>query len=98
LPKRYVLFRADVDFTGERIELLQSVLDSRYGKVKLIMVKGNPRAVIVKTTNEVAPLLRNAEPPLELGGERIETVMTSGAVGNLKRRALGAKADGQVLE
>jgi hypothetical protein len=94
--KRYLLLVAGTDLSEERLKELQATLDSRYGKVKLIQVRGNPRAVIVKTTNQVAPLMRDPSQPLMLAGEKVETVLTSGAVVNLKKRALEAKADGQV--
>lgn len=97
-PKRYVLLATQVDLSEERLEDLRASLEARYGKVKIIAVKGNPRAVIVKTTSEVAPLMRDQNHPLLLGGRKVESVLTSGAVGNLKRRALRARADGQVSE
>jgi hypothetical protein len=62
----------------------------------VIVVKGNPRAIIVKTTNEVAPLLREASGGIRVDGRRLETALTSGAVGKLKKRALEATADDQV--
>ncbi len=96
MSKRYVLLLADVDISEGQLKELQLMLEARHGKVKVIAVKGNPRAAIVKTTNAVAPLLRDQGHPIFLGGEKVESVLTSGAVGNLKRRALGAKADGQV--
>jgi hypothetical protein len=98
VPKRYVLLLAKDEITDRGLEELQDMLVSRYGNVKLISVKGNARAVIVKTTNEIAPLLRGPGNPLAFDGNRVEPILTSGAVGNLKRRALQAKADGQVSE
>ncbi len=96
MSKRYVLLVAGIDLSEERLKELQALLESRHGKMKMIAVSGNPRAVIVRTTNEVAPLLRDKGHPLFLGGKMVEPVLTSGAVGNLKRRALGGKPDGQV--
>jgi len=87
---------AETDITEEGAKQLKAILDSRYGNVKVIAVKGNPRAIIVKTTNEIAPLLREASGGLQLGGRRLETVLTSGAVGKLKKRALQARADDKV--
>lgn len=96
MSKRYVLFIAETEISDGEVKELQKVLEARYGRMKLIQVKGNPRAVIVKTTNEVAPLLRDRSHPLVVSGKKLETVLTSGAVVNLKKRALEAKADGQV--
>ncbi len=93
-----MLLVAETELSEDRIRELQEALDSRFGKVKLIPVRGNPRAVIVRTTNDVVPRMRDQEHPLLVGGRAVRPVSTSGAVGNLKRRALGAEADGQVPE
>ncbi len=98
MAKRYILLKSEAELTEERLKELQAKLDARYGKVRLIPVRGNARAVIVKTTNEVAPLLRDPDTTLLLDGKKVEPVLTSGAVGNLKRRALEAAAYGQVPE
>lgn len=98
MSKRYVLLVADRDLSdGDRSDLTQ-ILEGRHGKVTVIAVDRNPRAVIVKTTNSVAPLLRNMSGELELSGKRLVTVLTSGSIGKLKRRALGSdmNKDGKV--
>jgi hypothetical protein len=96
--KRYVLFTSeDVLTEGERKQLAE-ILERRYGKVKLIAVEGNPRAVIVKTTNATAPLLRDLDPELTIHEKRLKSVLTSGAIGKLKRRAAPAVANGKVHE
>lgn len=89
---------ADADLSEAERKGLSAILEGRHGKVKLIAVEGNPRAVIVKTTNEVAPLLRSPENGLAIGGKKLTSVLTSGAVGNLKRRASEAAANGKVHE
>ncbi len=76
--------------------LLEEAIGSRRGPAKAIAVKGNPRAVIVKTSNLVAPLLRGDGRDLHVGGKRLVSVLTSGAIGNLKKRATEAAANGQV--
>ena len=90
--------RADGDLGGHDFADLQRVLDARHGKVKVIEVPGDPRAVIVKTTNVEAPRLREDSPPLRVGGKDLKPVLTSGAVGKLKRNASGGTSDGQVSE
>jgi len=94
--KRYVLLVADGELSEAERKDLQAVLEARHGSVKLIFVRGNARAVIVRTTNDVVPLLRDPGRPLKVGGKKLETVLTSGAVGNLKRRASEATGHGQV--
>ena len=98
MSKRYVLFVADKELLDDDRRNLSVVLKRTYGKVTVIPVAKNPRAVIVKTTNSVAPLLREASGELQLGGKRLVTVSTSGSIGKLKSRASGGGAtkDGEV--
>jgi hypothetical protein len=98
MAKRYVLFLADEDLSAAERKELRRTLEERYPGAKVIEVERNPRAIILKTTNAVAPLLRvpGAEP--SVGGKKLKPVLTSGAVGNLKRRASEGRANGQVHE
>jgi hypothetical protein len=75
-----------------------SVLEKKGWKAKVLPVKGNPRALIVRTTNEFAPLMRGEGEGLRVGGQVLKSVLTSGAVGNLKRRASDATGNGEVHE
>jgi hypothetical protein len=96
--KRYVLLLAEGDLTESERRQLAEVLAKGYGQSKLIPVQGNPRAVIVKTTNETAPRLRNLPPGFAIQGKRLTPALTSGAIGKLKRRAALAAANGKVHE
>ena len=96
--KRYVLLVAGEDLTAEEVKELGSVVERRHPGAKVIQVEGNSRAIIIRTTNEVAPVLRTGEGALKVGGKELTPVLTSGAVGNLKRRASRAGDDGQVHE
>lgn len=94
--KRYVLFSSDVDLTEWRLAEMDAAFSGRGWKGKLIPVEGCPRAIIVKTTGEFAASMRGVvHIP---GGLEIRSVLTSGAVGNLKRRARETAANGQVHE
>jgi hypothetical protein len=98
MSKRYVLLVADGELSeGDRRDL-SLMLEGRLGKVTVITVKKNPRAVIVKTTNSVAPLLRQMSGELHLTGKRLMTVLTSGSIGKLKNRATDGETtrDGEV--
>jgi hypothetical protein len=98
MSKRYVLLVADGDLSeGDRRDL-SLMLEERHWKVTIIPVEKNPRAVIVKTTNSVAPLLREMSGELRLGGKGLVTVLTSGSIGKLKSRASDGetKRDGKV--
>jgi len=96
--KRYVLLTSTEALTEDDRKLLAEVLEKRYGKTKLIAVGGNPKAVIVKTNNNIAPRLRGLEPALSIQGKMLTSVLTSGAIGKLKRRATPAAANGKIHE
>ncbi|MDE1857660.1 MAG: hypothetical protein KGI26_01145 [Thaumarchaeota archaeon] len=96
-PKRYVLFIGDSSCSGSERDL-EEYFSLRYGPVKLISVDGNPRALIVRTTGPVAEQLKGRRDGFTVGGARLVPVLTSGAVGNLKRRAREEGSNGQVHE
>jgi hypothetical protein len=98
VSKRYVLFFADGDVSEGQIQSLQSSMEGVYGKVRVFGVKGVPKAVIVRTTNAAVPALRDPKANIVAGERRLVPVLTSGAVGNLKKRARGVGVDGQVHE
>ncbi len=91
-----MLFISSGALTKKDLGLLEEAVQSRRGPAKAIAVEGNPRAVIVKTSNLVAPLLRGEGGELHVGGKRLVSVLTSGAIVNLKKRAYEAAANGQV--
>jgi hypothetical protein len=98
MSKRYVLLVADAAISESDRKVLRSVIERRHPGDKLIEVQGNPRAVIVRTTNDVAPSFRTEDGAPFIGGRKLTAVLTSGAVGNLKRRAAEAATNGQVHE
>jgi hypothetical protein len=98
VAKRYVLLLADADLSDAETKQLSALLEERHPGARLIAVEDNPRAAIVKTTAEVAPLFRDPANRLTIGGKRLTPVLTSGAIGNLKRRASGGAANGKVHE
>jgi hypothetical protein len=91
-----VLLLSSADLSQEDIASVAGMIEKRHGPTKIISVRGNPRALIVKTSELVAPMLRGEELNLEVEGKRLVSVLTSGAIGNLKRRATGAEANGKV--
>jgi len=94
--KRYVLFASNAELTPADTKALSELLEGKYGKVRLIAVEGNPLVVIVKTTDDVVPLLREPGNTLKVGGKELSAVLTSGAVGKLKRKGAKAGAHGEV--
>jgi hypothetical protein len=96
VAKRYVLLMSEGEFSTEEIKRIGEILEGRYGKVKMIPLKENSKAVVVKTDNEVATKLKYPEWALVIGGKKVRPVLTSGAIVNLKRRASVAAANGQV--
>lgn len=95
MSKRYVLFTSDGALSEEDFREFGRILESRHGRLKLIAVKGNDRAVIVKSTNDVAPVMRESSGRLRVGGKTLTVVLTSGAVGKLKRAAQTAGTSGK---
>jgi hypothetical protein len=87
---------ADGELSPEEMKDLGEVLQKKYGKVKVIPLKENPHAIVVKTDNETAPELREPGCALIIGRRRIVAVLTSGSIGKLKRRASGAATNDQV--
>ncbi|MFI5404328.1 MAG: hypothetical protein ACHQYR_01210 [Candidatus Gagatemarchaeaceae archaeon] len=85
---------AEGPLTEEDCKTLGLILGQRHGKVKVIPVASNPRAIIVKTDNSVAPILRESSGQIRLSGMTLVTVLTSGSIGKLKRRASGPGTTG----
>jgi hypothetical protein len=78
---------ADRAVSEEELGALSRSLGGEFGGLKVFGVDGSPRAVIVKTTVDVVRRMREAGGVSWPGGSRLVPVLTSGAVGNLKRRA-----------
>jgi molybdopterin biosynthesis enzyme len=87
---------ADGDISDAEGKALAEILGQRHGKLKVILVQGAPRSVIVKTTQVVAPLIRETSGTLTVGGKRLRVVLTSGGIGKLKRRAKAGESTGGV--
>jgi hypothetical protein len=96
LSKRYLLFVADAGLSEQDLKSLDKLLRERHDPIKVIPVKANQAAVIVKTSNIVAARLREDSARLKVGGKDLRCILTSGAIGNLKRRASGAAAIGEI--
>ncbi len=99
MAKRYVLFMADDELEDRSGKELAVFLQNRVGPVKVILLRENPRALIVKTDGPGASTLRSGD-AISFGGRNLTPVLTSGAIGKLKRRALGGGSSrhGQVSE
>lgn len=89
---------AGADLSDAERKEIGTALERRHGEVKVIAVEGNRRAVIVKTSADVASLLRGEGMVPSVGRKRLVPILTSGAVGKLKRRASEAAANGEVSE
>lgn len=96
--KRYVLLEADREVTPADWKALVRHLEERFGKLKPIPVAGNERALVVKTDNRIAPLIREEAPSMSIGLGKVRSVLTSGSIGKLKSRARdgGARGIGKV--
>jgi hypothetical protein len=84
--KRYVLLEADGEVTPDAWKDFARHLEQRFGKLKAIPVTGNRSALVIKTDNYAAPLIRECA-DLRAGDRRVKSVLTSGSIGKLKRAA-----------
>ena len=85
--KRYVLITWDGGtLSAEERKKLTRLLEQR-GKVNLIPIDGWERSLVVKTDVEGAASIRDSFNHVMIGGRRVATVLTSGCIGNLKKRA-----------
>ena len=91
-----MLFIAESDLSDGDVRRFSELMGSWHRDAKVIRVKGNCRAVIVKTTNEVATMLRSIKPAVRVGRLELVTTLTSGAIGNLKKRASEPATNGKV--
>jgi hypothetical protein len=87
MAKRYVLYLADADMVEREVEELGRILENRHGRLKVIAVQGNRRAVIIRTSVEGATEMREMSGKISLGGKQVATVLSSGVIGKLKKRA-----------
>jgi hypothetical protein len=87
MAKRYVLYLADADLGAAEVEELGRILEGRHGRLKVIEVKGNRRAVIIRTTVGAATEMRERSGSISLREKRVAGVLTSGVIGKLKKRA-----------
>lgn len=98
MPKRYVLLLAGEEISDAGLRALRKAVGRRLGDLKVISVKGNSRAVIIRTDEPGARAIRSEGVLSAPGGLRLTPVLTSGAIGNLKRRAEEAASNGEVHE
>ena len=96
MPKRYLLFYTTSDQSDDDLRRLAEIIRRWDQTAKVIQVKRNPRAVIIKTTNQTATVLRDIKPGVRLNGVDYVPVLTSGSIGNLKKRASEAATNGKV--
>ena len=85
--KRYILLEAERDMTPQEWMGFVHTLEQRFGKLKAIPVEGNDRALLVRTDNVNAPRIRGESPRMKIGDKRVVSILTSGSIGKLKRRA-----------
>jgi hypothetical protein len=94
VAKRYVLLVADQALTKSDVRDLSEVLERRHGKVKVIVLRDDPSGIVVRTTNDRVPFLRDPDSLISVGGKRLTPTLTSGSIGKLKRRRSGTGATG----
>ncbi len=82
------MYTAEGEISDADLKGLEQILHKRHGEVKLIRVQRAVNALIVKTTSDEAPDIRRKSGKLRIGRIHLESVLSSGAIGKLKKRAL----------
>jgi hypothetical protein len=85
--KRYLLLSAEGELSPEDEKRLSRLLELRHEKFSLIRVRGHQDHLIVKTDSKGAGEMRELFAGVEIGGKSVRSVLTSGCIGKLKRRA-----------
>lgn len=98
MPKRYLLLLAGRALDDGDIRVLESSMEELSKNLKVIGVKGNPKAVIVRTDGPGARALRSKGGVTGPGGVLLSPVLSSGVIGKLKRRAREAMGNGKIHE
>ena len=90
--KRYVLVQAEGRLSPGGLETLTKMLEQRHGSLGLTLVDSESTSLIVKTDVAGAQGVRDSLRDATFGGTRVRSVLTSGNIGKLKRRAQGSSA------
>lgn len=89
---------AEDALSASEVKGLESILEKRLGKLKIITVESSSRALIVRTDEPNARALRTWGGITVSGGKRLEPILTSGAIGKLKKRVGEATINGKIHE
>ena len=90
--KRYVLLAWEGVASIDERKRLARLLEQRHGRVTIIAVDGCDGSLVVKTDAREAASMRESFVHVVIGGRRIESVLTSGCIGKLKKRARASAA------
>lgn len=85
--KRYILLAADGNISADDRKKVARYLEHRHGKVTVIPIEEIENKLIVKTSAVEAVAMRDTVAAMEVGGMKVVSVLTSGCIGKLKRRA-----------
>ena len=85
MSKRYVLLKSDSEMDEGDFRELGEYLAKNLAGAKLILLEGNNGFAVVKTNQKGASMLRAGG--VKLRSKSLKTELTSGSIGNLKRRA-----------
>jgi hypothetical protein len=91
-PKRYVLIQAEGRLPNNELSKLTRMLEQRHGSLGFTLIDSPRTSLIVKTDRAVADDIRRSFENATFGGTRVKTIMTSGNIGKLKRRAQESSA------
>jgi len=91
-PKRYVLIQAEGRLPQGDLHTLTRMLEERHGNVGMTLVDTSRTSLIVKTDPAGAKGIRESLAEARFGRMKVTTILTSGNIGKLKKRAQGSSA------
>ena len=100
MAKRYVLLKSDSELDEDDLGDLAEALRTLDPRGKVIPIKGSGMWVVLKTNVPSATRIRQGGLGLRAGEHDLISILTSGAIGKLKKRAQdgGPTAVGKVPE
>jgi hypothetical protein len=90
--KRYVLLATNRNLLPEDCKNLGRLLEQRHGRITVIPVEAIANRLIIKTNAVEASAMRHTVASMEVHGVNVVSLLTSGCIGKLKRRAAESTA------
>jgi len=86
LAKRYLLLQGESSLSSLEAKELEEALQKDPGGIKMIGLPDNDKAFVLKTSGETVMKLRRSKWVASINGKTFVPVLTSGAIGKLKKK------------